>query len=985
MNFIFNKEILSSSLSFYREAEAYSGVNKIAEKVRNDISLVFGVKPEIIEDKTAFNQLMIVYGTVGHSPILDDMDSQGLIDLSRIRDKNEVYLHQIVNINASVKALVIAGSDKRGTIYGLFRLSEMLGVSPLVDWCNVMPQKLEEYVIADDYKFVSKEPSVRFRGFFINDEWPAFGNWCTKNFGGFNAKAYEHVFELLLRLKGNYLWPAMWSARFHDDGPGLLNAELADEYGVVMGMSHHEPCLRQGEEYKYLRGKDSIYGDAWNFRTNEAGITKFWEDGLKRSGKFESVITVGMRGEADTAIMGKNATLADNIELLRDVLKTQRRLIKQYVNEDISKVPRMIALYKEVEEFFYGNETAKGLIGSEELEDVILMLCDDNFGNLRTLPTEEMRKHQGGYGMYYHFDYHGWPISFEWINSSFLPKVWEQMSMAYDFGIRDLWIVNVGDICTQEFPLSYFLDLAYDFDSWGTNAINKTEEYTKAWIEQQFRGVFDGADQDKIYEILNGYTKIASRRRPEAMNTDIYHPVNYKETASMLNDIEHLLGLADDLYKKLDKDKLPAYVALVYYPAVGNLNVYRMQLYTGLNHYFANRNAVKANEYADIISECMTRDKELVEEYHTIADGKWYGMGLSEHIGFTRWNEDECRNPVMMKVFPADKPRIMLMIDGTEQSAEGSGWLNRRLGLNDFMNPDAETATFTLYNITDMDSEFTITNNTPWLTCSSTGGVLNGSNHTNETVTVTIDRSKLMVAGDLSEEKITDSISMKVATGEIEVELPAGKCTVVVSAVADISEIYGANTFVETKGYIAIEAEHFNLKKDMPVENKQTDIQTAGFAVIKDYGKTLSAVKVFPTTEYFTAGKDAPYLEYRLVMREAGDYEAELYLQPSNPVSVENKVIYAIQANEDSIEKVNIVPEGARVGDHQEPWSLNVLNNIRRCSSKIKLNKGINILRVFAVTPGVVIEKLVIYPVGAKPAEAYLGPTETYRLNIKQM
>lgn len=161
-------------------------------------------------------------------------------------------------------------------------------------------------------------------GIFINDEWPAFGNWCNHNFGGFNAKAYDHVFELLLRLKGNYLWPAMWSARFADDGPDLLNAELADEYGIIMGMSHHEPCLRQGEEYKYLRGKNSVYGDAWNFRTNREGITKFWEDGLKRSGKFENVITVGMRGEADTAIMGKNATLEDNIQLLRDVLKTQK-------------------------------------------------------------------------------------------------------------------------------------------------------------------------------------------------------------------------------------------------------------------------------------------------------------------------------------------------------------------------------------------------------------------------------------------------------------------------------------------------------------------------------------------------------------------------------------------------------------------------------------------------------------------------------------
>ena len=194
---------------------------------------------------------------------------------------------------------------------------------------------------------------------------------------------------------------------FYDDGPGLASAELADELGVVMGASHHEPCLRYGEEYKYLRGKDSIYGDAWNFISNREGITRFWEDGLKRSGKFESVITVGMRGEADTSIMGEESTLEDNINLLRDVLQTQNKLIKENVNSDLSEVPRMLALYKEVEPFFYGDEKTPGLINSEELEDVILMFCDDNHGNLRTLPTEEMRDHSGGYGMYYHFDYHG--------------------------------------------------------------------------------------------------------------------------------------------------------------------------------------------------------------------------------------------------------------------------------------------------------------------------------------------------------------------------------------------------------------------------------------------------------------------------------------------------------------------------------------------------------------------------------------------------
>src|SRR5690625_4213053 len=343
---------------FYHEKEAYSGVHKIAQKVIKDLELVFGYAPQATSNQTQLQQHAIIYGTVDRSPILAELDEQKLIDLSQVRGKREVFLMQVVEgpISSVDRALVIAGSDKRGTIYGLFHLSKLLGVSPLVNWNNIKPQPTPTFTLNKDYKYLAKEPSDRFRGFFINDEWPAFGNWTMKRFGGFNANMYEHVFELLLRLKGNYLWPAMWSARFYDDGPGLASAELADELGVIMGASHHEPCLRYGEEYRYLRGKDSKYGDAWNFITNREGITKFWEDGLKRGANFESVITVGMRGEQDTPIMGKEATLADNIELLRDVLETQNRLIQENVNPNLSEVPRMFALYKEVEPFFYGDE-----------------------------------------------------------------------------------------------------------------------------------------------------------------------------------------------------------------------------------------------------------------------------------------------------------------------------------------------------------------------------------------------------------------------------------------------------------------------------------------------------------------------------------------------------------------------------------------------------------------------------------------------------
>lgn len=970
MEFIINQEMLKGVFSstnddtsavdalFYQEENAFSGVHKIAKKVMNDLEFTFGYAPQVTTDKKKLGKHAIIYGTLGHSPILQELDGENMIDLSKVTGKKEVFLFQVIDqpFEGVDKALVIAGSDKLGTIYGLFHLSELLEVSPLVNWSHVKPKLRESFSLKGDFKYISKEPSVRYRGFFINDEWPAFGNWTMKRFGGFNAEMYEHVFELLLRLKGNYLWPAMWSARFSDDGPGLANAELADEYGVIMGASHHEPALRYGEEYKYVRGKDSIYGDAWNFLTNREGITKFWEDGLKRSGKFENVITVGMRGEADTSIMGKEATLADNIKLLRDVLQTQNQLIQENVNTDLSEVPRMLALYKEVEPFFYGDKDTPGLINSEELEDVILMFCDDNHGNLRTLPTEEMRDHKGGYGMYYHFDYHGGPISYEWINSSFLPKIWEQMSMAYDFGIQDLWIVNVGDIATQEFPLSYFLDLAYDFEKWGTNAINKTEIYTKKWIDTQFNGVFSDTNKKKVFEILTGYTKIAHNRRPEAMNVDIYHPTNYMETDNTLKQIDYLLEIADELYKTVDPDHLSAYFSLVYYPAVGNLNVQKMWLLTGKNHHAAKLGKMEANKLADQITACMARDRELVEEYHTIDNGKWYGMGLSEHIGFTNWNEEENKNPILMNVLPANKPRLIVSVDGADQHTEGPMWHNNTIYLNDFLQPDIEEASFTISSLSNINAEFKISSKNQWLKFSKTRGSLDGREKTTETIHVKIDRSQMN--GE--------------AEGSIVVEMPLGTCTIIVNASKDNYSDLQEMTFVETNGYISIQAEHYYLNK----EGTNQQGEKNRFQVIEGYGKTLSAVKSFPTTEYFTVGEDAPYLEYRFVVQKAGIYELELYMNPSNPVTNDGTLFCGVQVNEDDSSIVNLLPEGYRVDDPN--WAKGVLHNIRKHRSKINCDEGLNTLRIYAISPGFVLEKLVIYPEGKKPANSYLGPTETY-------
>lgn len=629
----------------YVEEQALPGVVRLAKTFAGDIELVTGKRPRLVRTAGELGTTAIVVTTLGYGEIARKVADKELIG------KREVFRISMERalLPGVEQALVICGSDKRGTIYGMFYISRLLGVSPWVDFANVAPAKQETVELSEEICHTSKEPSVRYRGFFINDEWPSFGNWTFSHHGGFTAEMYERVFTLLLRLNGNYMWPAMWSSTFAEDGPGLLSAELADEMGVVMGNSHHEPCLRAGEEFDHVKGEDSIYGNEWNFYTNREGLLNFWRDGLKRGGHLESIITIGMRGERDTSMLGPDATLRQNIELLRDIIRQQRMLIAEHVNPDVSKVPQLLALYKEVEAYFYGDTDTPGLIGWEELEDVILLLCEDNFGNMRTLPTEEMRSHRGGYGMYYHFDYHGGPISYEWVNSTQLEKVWEQMTQAYESGVRELWIVNVGDLKPQELPLTYFMDLAYDYETYGIKHPNKLAEYRLAWANAQFAPHFPKEDlrdsMEKISKVLDIYTKLNNTRRPETLSRWTYHLAENCEAGRVLAQAQVALELAEELRGKVAPEGFDSFVQLVYYPAVASMNLIQMQIYAGANEVLLAQRDPAADKYARLVKACIEKDAELIREYHSVADGAWEHMMSSKHIGFCNWNDEGSAPP----------------------------------------------------------------------------------------------------------------------------------------------------------------------------------------------------------------------------------------------------------------------------------------------------------------------------------------------------
>ncbi len=945
-----------------------SGAVKIADKVREDIRLVTDILPEEVKilktgEKAEFSDsaVTIVFGLTDSTLMKNICGEMGL-DISAVSGKREVYGFFPVE-----KGIVIVGSEKRGLIYGLFHLSDLMGVSPFVNWSLVKPVK-RRFVVRPEDAFISKEPSVRYRGFFINDEWPAFGNWCMKNFGGVNRKAYEGIFEILLRMKGNYLWPAMWASCFAEDGPGLGSAVLADELGIVMGLSHHEPCLRHGEEYSHVRGKDSIYGDAWDFRSNKEGITRFWRDGLKRNGHLENVITVGMRGERDSMILGEKATLRDNIELIKDVLKTQNQLIAEEVNPNLSEVPRMIALYKEVEAYYYGDENTEGLKHTEDLDDVILMLCDDNHGYVRSLPDEEMKSHKGGFGMYYHFDYHGEPISYEWINNTYLPEVWEEMTTAYEKNVRELWIVNVGDLGLQEMPLSYFLDLAYDYDKYGITAPNNTEGYLRKWMKLQFGAAFTEEETDKLADMFNRYTRLIHNRRPEHLNDKVYHPQNYYESYRILAEAEEIEKLCEEFEDKCPAECKDSFTYLISYNVLEAMNLIKLWINRGLNHYYASIGAVAANDYGKLIKEALKRDKALTDKLHTAADGKWYGFGFGPHIGFKHWNCEEMANPIVEEVIPVPGKGLMAGLVGETGASAGQDWTGKKLTVRQFLCGDAltdkQTALIFVASTGDEDIDYKIEKASPALSFSRTEGTLS-LDRSFEYITVEVDKAKIDPDSETAFSVVYDG-------GKIEFAVEPNIINPEALKEIEASDDKGISS-LEERGIAVIDAANF-VSESHNTSNKE-------FKTVKALGRCENAVKLFDTkkVDYSPKADGKALVNYSVYVQNPGEYEIIFQLLPTHAYEFGKKIRLVYSVNGEDRTVLEYITEDLKNGVWNS-WSDGVMSHVRPVKDSCTLDKGFNTITFFGEAEENVLEKIILVKKGESLLPSYLGPKESVRV-----
>ena len=606
-------------------AEEHSCVQRAAANLLTDIEQVTGIRPTLADSQ---QQPTILIGTVGTNPQIDRWVKQGL--LQDLKGKSEKYIIKTIG-----DQLVIAGSDKRGTVYGIYELSRQIGVSPWYYWADVPVAKHEQLYIKRG-EYTDGEPAVSIRGLFLNDEAPCLTSWVKNTFGTDygDHRFYEKVFELILRLKGNYLWPAMWGWAFYADDPE--NLRTADEMGIMMGTSHHEPMARNHQEY--VRNREG-WG-AWNYATNKQQLDRFFREGIERMKGTDDIVTIGMRGDGDEA-MG-NGT---DTKLLETIIDNQRRIIKE-VTKKLAKETRQIwALYKEVQDYYDA--------GLRVPDDVTILLCDDNWGNVRRLPTAKEQQRKGGWGLYYHVDYVGAPRNTKWINVTPIQNMWEQLQLAYNGGIQQLWILNVGDLKPMEYPIQLFMDMAWDPAKYqADNLLNHTRQFCAACF---------GEDQAcEAAQLLNLVSKYNGRITSEMLDATTY---TTDEFAQVVGEYQALETRALRQFITLRPECRDAYRQLILFPIQAMGNVYEMYYAQAMNHQLAAVGDPDANLWAARCHQAFRRDSLLCLAYNKeIASGKWDGMMTQKHISYTDWNDwfpaDVC--PELIEVAqPTQGPTFM--------------------------------------------------------------------------------------------------------------------------------------------------------------------------------------------------------------------------------------------------------------------------------------------------------------------------------------
>jgi hypothetical protein len=907
------------------DAHDYPGVLRAARDLQSDLAKVAGNTGAFTTADAAAQPMAIIVGTLGKSARIDRIVRERHIDTAGVTGRWEAYLLQVVDHPEPgiERALLIAGADKRGTIFGIYELSRRIGVSPWYWWADVpVPRRPALYVAPGRF---ADAPAVRYRGIFLNDEDPALGGWMQAKFGGPNHRFYAHVFELILRLKGNTLWPAMWGNRaFADDDPE--NAALADEYGVVIGTSHHEPMMRAHAEWqRYGHGP-------WDYTKNAGALRAFWRRGIERMGDRESLVTIGMRGDGDEPM-----TQGTAIGLLERIVADQRRIISDVTGKPAAQTPQVWALYKEVQDYFDA--------GMRVPDDVTLLFSDDNWGNLRRLPGPGSKR-SGGYGIYYHFDYVGGPRNYKWINTNQIERTWEQMQLAWAYGARQLWIVNVGDLKPMEFPISFFLDHA-----WNPQAFPpaRLQAYPADWAAEQFGPRHAAA----IGELLTRYTQYNARRKPELLDPDTFSLTDDHEAARVLAGWDALVARTREIGAALPAAAHDAYYELVAYPVLASANLNHLYVAAARNRLYAAQGRADANAQAAEARRRFARDAELARVYEQdIAGGKWTHMMSQTHIGYTGWQQPDVNvMPALRTLAVPAKAAMGVAVEGDARAWPGPPGAPRLPPLAPF---GAGTRDITVFDRGSAPFRYTAHAAQAWLRVTPASGEVADQ----QTLHVTVD---------------WDAVPAGTQSAQLTLRGSEGSSVQVTVPIEPLPRGAAPAGFVESAGRIAIEAPHYA---------RAVAPAGLGWQTIPNLGRTLGGVTSTPATAPATPpGAAGAWLEYPIWLRAAGEITVRVRLSPSLDILHHGGLRYAVSIDDEppQVATIALDPEPGHPGF--AAWNRAVSDAVYTATSRHRVERaGPHTLKLWRIDPGVVFQRVELYR-GA-PDRSYLGPPESTYLPV---
>ncbi len=724
----------------------------------------------------------------------------------------------------------------------------------------------------------------------------------------------------------------MWNSSFAADDP--LNPKLADEYGIVMGTSHEEPMMCAEKEWKRSDGP-------WNYVTNQQKIHQHWRGCMERDKNYEEVVTLGMRGENDTPM-----SATGNIDLLEKIVADQRQILKETVNPDLSKVPQVWALYKEVQGYY-----EKGM---RVPDDVTLLWSDDNWGNLRRLPTPEERQRSGGAGIYYHFDYVGGPRSYKWLLTIPITKVWEQMNLALNYGATRLWVVNVGDLKPMEFPIEFFLTMARNPGQFNPDNL---QQYTQQWAAQQF-GPEHAAD---IADLISDYTKYNGRRKPEQLEPDTFSLLHFDEADRVYNEWQSLTNRAEKINDELPAAYRPAYFELVLYPLKASAIVNELYITAGRNHLYATEGRVSTNNLADQARSLFAQDAALSDEYnHKLLNGKWDHMMDQTHIGYTFWNEPPVNAmPAVTQVQPLSGPHMAIAVEGSPFAVNGPF---PPLTLPAFDDFNRQTGWIDAFNRGDQPFTYTASTDQPWIHLDSGSGSVSKD----QRIHITIDWDQATQARN---------------NGTITIQQKDGPAVTVHVEALHPTDPTPANLegFVEADHLVSINAAHFT---------SATEAGGAHWVNLPRFGETLSAMTIFPVTALsLLPPRPVPTLDYRMYLFDSGTATVQAILAPTNNFVPGRGLRLALSFDDQPPQMVDALADNS-----QHAWEEAVSNDVRKITVTLPVAApGYHTLKFRMVDPGIVLEKLVIgfpdpearsFRFGGPPPPvipaSYLGPPESY-------